>query len=500
MATAQKRGFRFPWGNDGHHDAPAKPATPPVPADDDETSLARRLGTVSDDLGRGPFDLPAPAPEPEPETEPEAEPAPVPEAVSDASSATTDAATADAAEDPAGADDSPEPAAPAMTEPAPAPVGEAAPAGTAWPAVDRRSAESAREAAKPPAPTAPRRDNPLVTGLVKAMRDAAKTARDEAVANLHREAVAREEGIRARSAVAAAELRKVAESDVAAIKEWSKAELARVREETEGRTVARRMQLLAETEAEAEAAEDLVRRLGEVVAAYEAEAASFFEALLAEADPARLAGLAERMPPPPALDAFPVSGDGSPAPVRARRAPAAASGDAGTARPARRRAAAAPMSATVAVADVAVEAESVETTAAEAEPHAEAEPDAEEAAAPEPADETAPERTVPDWLDPAAAAAAEAESLAGLDCRTNVIVSGLTSVGGIAGFKLALMHVPGVTAINVAAGEGDDVQFTVTHAAETDMRDAMRSMDSFEPRLIADDGDTLVVVARETAA
>jgi hypothetical protein len=107
---------------------------------------------------------------------------------------------------------------------------------------------------------------------------------------------------------------------------------------------------------------------------------------------------------------------------------------------------------------------------------------------------------VPDWLDPAAAAAAEAESLAGLDCQTNLIVSGLTSVAGIAGFKLALMHLQGVTAINVAAGESDDVQFTVTHAAETDLRDAMRSMESFETRLIADDGDTLVVVAREPAA
>jgi hypothetical protein len=130
-----------------------------------------------------------------------------------------------------------------------------------------------------------------------------------------------------------------------------------------------------------------------------------------------------------------------------------------------------------------------------------------EAASPETSAEAAGEIEVavdetpaPDGLDAEAAAAAEAEALAGLDQQTQLIVSGLTSVGAISTFKSALLGGPGVSAVGVNAGTDGDVLFTVTHAADTDLRQVVGDIDAFQPRVMADDGATLVVVAREPGA
>jgi len=62
------------------------------------------------------------------------------------------------------------------------------------------------------------------------------------------------------------------------------------------------------------------------------------------------------------------------------------------------------------------------------------------------------------------------------------------------------MRVPAVSAVSVSAGTDGDFVFTVTHAAEAEVRDAIRDLEAFQARIIADDGMSLVVVAHEPAA
>ena len=107
-----------------------------------------------------------------------------------------------------------------------------------WPSADRRGTDRpfASDAVRATAePRMPRRDNPLVAGLVKAMREAAVASRDETSARLQAEANARVEAIKSRATGEAAGLRKRADEDVSAIREWSKAEVARIKVETDTR-------------------------------------------------------------------------------------------------------------------------------------------------------------------------------------------------------------------------------------------------------------------------
>jgi hypothetical protein len=532
MATAQKRGFRFPWGNDGRRDAPEAPDhDDSVP----EQTLAQRIGAVPDDIGRGPFDLATTAVADPPATEgleaTDLEPGIEDDTREDAE-ADVHAAVArpSAAASETDATPEPEPAAEAAPsaearpeaspaanghEPQP-PARSAAPhavpanAPSAWPERDRRTARPAINVAPTaPAPSAaPRRDNKLMTGLVRAMRDAAEVARAEAVAGLRSDAAERSLAIRAQSTATTANLRRAADGDIAKIRDWSKAEIARVREETEAMISARKVRLAGDTEDEGKAAEGRLTQLGAAVQAYEAETARFFDALLAEDDPARLAGLAERMPQAPALDGIVTMGDSAPnkpateARSRAQksRVPARSSQPRprveavvgqppshGATDEAAEAADPGPEPADVQVADV----PDAEATVAEA-------PVAEAHAAEAPIEPSTPE--APDALDAEAAAAAEAAALDGLEGHTQVITSGLAGVAAIAGFKAALVRSPGVSAVSVNAGSDGDVLYSVTHAGNTDIRDALRDLGTFQTRLIADDGATLVVVVHEIAA
>lgn len=491
MATAQKRGFRFPWGGDDRHDEPPSDAEEAHALD--RAGLTQRIGGQAEDLGAGPFGVSGAGPvadvaEPLGDEAADAvsldlERAPWPQ--SDRGTAGPLAGSSrrrtdrdDEATEPAGPGDHEEPA--EMTSAtAAADADLAAEERREAAVIEATTAEAPREPA-PPAPatarTAERKTNPLMAGLVRAMRDAAKTARDETVATLHVDAATRADAIRAQAATAVNDLKKVAEADVAGIKEWSRQELARVREETEERIAARRSQLVDETEAAGRASDDLLASLQAAVEAFEVEMGRFFDALLAEDDPARLAGLAERMPAPPTLDGFPGVDEAAPAQSAADLAAVVADEPASAAQP-----------------EPAAEPEpTAEVSVAEA-----AQPEAETAAQPEPED---PRAGWLDHLDPDAAAAAEAEALAGLDRQTNLIVSGLGEVAGIATFKAALMHVEGVSAISVTAGTNGDVLFTVTHDGQADLRDAVRGLAAFEPQVIADDGDTISIAAREPAA
>jgi hypothetical protein len=327
MTTTEKRGFRLPWGGDGHK-PDDEPETGPGAAAaavlSPATDLAPSIGTSgtsvragsmlrrgqADDLGRGPFDL-APADELD-VTGASASLVdvvePAPKAAPDRNAEAEQAVAEDWA------------AAPAPDEPA-ARDGNAA---TAWPEMDRRGSARhlAFDAPPPPRPAvvvdgSPKKVNPLVAGLVKAMRDAARAAREETTARMRADAAARAEEIRLEATAAGSALKKHADEDVAGIREWSRTEAARIKQETDTRIAARKERLLKDAQAHAAAAERLNADLKTAIAAFEGQMDRFFDRLLQEEDPARLATLAERLPEPPT---FARLGD-APSPPKAPRAP-----------------------------------------------------------------------------------------------------------------------------------------------------------------------------------
>jgi hypothetical protein len=230
--------------------------------------------------------------------------------------ATKTTADVDAASTPAVADDA---TAAVSSSNETADVAEESPAGSrtastadealgGWPQTDRPTDPAPLEAgaADPrpehgPAPS--RKPNRLQEGLVQAMRSAAETAREETFAKLQADAKTFIEEIHARSATEATELRQQADADVTEIRDWSKAEIARIREETDRRIDDRKHRLETDTEEHAARIEARIERVHARIGWFETEMAAFFEGLLSEDDPARLAGLAERMPEPPVFDA-----------------------------------------------------------------------------------------------------------------------------------------------------------------------------------------------------
>jgi hypothetical protein len=411
MSSMQKRGFRLPWGAERGPEADA--ALEQLDAADDPTNDAAR-----DDLGKGPFHL------------------------AGATQSTTDAVPA--------ASDVPNDSAEAAMMDADnnsTPLPEAAPEADAggWPVVDRRSTD--RPFVRPePEPRMPRRDNPLVAGLVKAMREAAIASREETTARLQAEATARVEAIRARATTESTALRKRADDDVIAIREWSKAEVARVRQETDDKIEARKSELSTETERHAASVTRLVDEVQTTVSVFEADMDRFFKRLLAEDDPARLATLAEQAPDPPDL-----RGDGPPA-----------------------------------VDDDALEASAA--AAAEAE-----------------ATEGLEDLSVESWPAAVAGAAHRPETpTVTADANgpeaTRLLVSGLTSVAGISAFKGALGQLPGVRSVSVSSGEPGMFVFAVGHDTGVDLDAGVASLAGFSARITDATDDGFTVLAHEPAA
>jgi hypothetical protein len=466
MSSNQKRGFRLPWGDRSSDDGA-------------DTATLERLDAPEDGdgdaVGEGPFRLAEAAPTTTTEavpaatdphgTSPEAE-------MIDSDASTTESAAA----------------------PTAAPV-----AMEAWPTTDRRG--SSEPAPVPPPPIrvdpplrAARRDNPLVAGLVKAMREAAVASRAETTARLQDEANTRVEGIRTRATTEAAELHKRADDDVAAIREWSKAEIARVKQETDDRIEARKSELSAEVERHAEAVERLVEQVQTTVTAFEADMDRFFEQLLAESDPARLATLAEQAPEPPDLDGEAPSAMAMATAVDMRAGQTEADQTDGDD--------------DATVADV---RDADETVDADTAPMAV--PDVDDV-------------DVPEGLHADAAAEAEAEASEGLDTHainewptvvpavaqrqesaaapaadpngpdsTRLLVHGLTSVAQISGFKGGLAALHGVRSVSVSSGERGVFIFTVSHDPGVDLDSGVASLSGFGASITDanDDGFTVAV-------
>ena len=152
-----------------------------------------------------------------------------------------------------------------------------------------------------------RRPTKFMADLSKAMQTAAEASRDETMTRFAADTKVAVEDIRAKSAEEAAALRRQADDDVAAVREWSKTEIARIREETDTRIAARKQALDGEMDEFGQVIEARVQRVNSAVAEFETEMAEFFERLLAEQDPTRIATMAQAMPDPPDLSAIAAS-------------------------------------------------------------------------------------------------------------------------------------------------------------------------------------------------
>lgn len=375
------------------------------------------------------------------------------------------------------------------------------------------------------APPAARRATKLMADFSRAMQVAAEASRDETMARFTSDAKAVVEEIHNGATVEVAALRRQADDDVAAVREWSKAEIARVREETEARIALRKTALDGEVEAHAATIEARVERVGETVSAFETKMAAFFERLLAEEDPTRIATMAETMPEPPDLAGIaaaitePAAPAFEPFPMSAltRPMPEPDAGD-------QPDEPATPEPAAVAVTDETTETETVADdpaeTATEVDP-AETAPEADTA-------DTAPEAEAapvePDFAAAEAEAAAfagdpdEADRIAarlaaadeGVPLRvasngatqadratTRVTVVGLVSVASIATFKRSLGRAAGVSSIGVSSGPDGEFIFSVTHDPSVSLTDAITALPGFEARITAQTDGEIEVAAHD---
>jgi len=405
-----------------------------------------------------------------------------------------------------------------------------------------------------------RKPNKFMADLTRAMQGAAETAKADTLARFSADAKAHIETIHATTGVEATELRKQADDDVASIREWSKAEIARIREETDERITHRKARLEREIEAHAAEIEGRIERVQRRVDAFEAEMAAFFERLLAEDDATRFAAMAESLPEPPPFD----SDTFEDAPV------AEASHTQIADQPAERSVVVDPWpeTPTEAVAEtvdtpeaevvgdttVALDAESTGYTLGERigesfngtvttdgepttdQPAAEAEttepevtefvaeaegteteavdprldalgltPNFEaaeaEAAAFTPEENPADEEITVIADDALAARIAglvpEAEAAGTESNTTRVVVTGLVSVASIAGFKRQLSRVAGVHSVGVSSGPDGEFLFAVSHDAEIVLRDAVTTLPGFGARVTAEAPGELTVTARD---
>ncbi len=447
MSSQQKRGFRLPWAAERDSDE-ALPQVRLKALTDDADGMALRPDLTSRPVSR-------------------AEPA-APTLTMDAAEAASDVP-----------DEEPEATMIDESELPSTDRIERAAGGGVWPTKDRAEApEHSRVVQRPVTrpqlriagtPPTRRRDNPLVAGLVKAMREAALASRAETTSRVQSEATARVEAIRAESTEGAAILRKQVDDDIATIRDWSKSEMARIRQETEQQIEARREEAIAENKRHLDGVERLVDQVQMTVSAFEADMDRFFGELLAESDPARLATLAEQAPDPPDLTDEGQASDEDPD----------------------------------------VETQSVDADAEAQSFDADAEP---APAGLEAADAAEAEAEATEGLDlssseslPAAVMAARRADAAGGDPETDstdssrLIVSGLKSVAGISAFKGALGQVPGIRSVSVSSGERGVFIFAVHHEPEVDLGSAVLGLEGFGARISRTTDDGLAVVAHEPA-
>lgn len=363
------------------------------------------------------------------------------------------------------------------------------------------------------APAVAKKPNKLMADLAKAMQTAAEGARKDTLAKFAADAKAHIESINVGAATEAADLRRQADDDIAGIRDWSKAEIARIREETETRITGRKTGLDGELEDQAAATERRIARVQARVDAFEAEMAYFFEVLLAEEDPTKLAAMAQSLPEPPDFDV-----DVPDAPALYAAAIESATPEAETAQV---DASADPDAAFEAIAAAAHAADLAEAQAAAAAEDAASDPRLQalglsadaaaeaEAASFEAAEAGADQEDIPLIDDDALAAkiaglvpdmetqptVAKAETVS-----TRVVVVGLVSVASIASFKRHLGRVTGVQSVGVSSGPDGEFVFVVNHGHDVVLRDAIATLPGFGARVTGETDEGLQVTARDPEA
>jgi hypothetical protein len=288
--------------------------------------------------------------------------------------------------------------------------------------------------------------------LVAAMRRVAEESKQAGLADAQARAEERvkeldEEGERRRQELSAS-----AETDIAAVGEWAKAEAARIKDEAERRVAARRTQLDEQLAADQARGEAEAKAIRDRIADYERELDAYHAQLAEISDPAAFAAAAKRMPRPPALaGAATAAAASSP-----KRAPAPT-----------------PMPAP---AEPVADATSPASTNGQQPPAADTQPTdihpAEEevlAARLAELDASLPaEPVAPTAPAPAATAAPD---------TTEVVVSGLGSFGAITSFRQALADVDGVQGVALSLGGSGEFVFRATHRAGFDMGAAITSIE-----------------------
>jgi hypothetical protein len=446
--------------------------------------------------------------------------------------------------------------APDMIDAAPSETDQAA-AVDDGPAVDTMSDDSApveSTAAAEPSPVdtteasnaTRQQPSKFMADLTRAMQGAAETAKADTLARFSADAKAHIESIHAATAIEATELRKQADDDVASIREWSKAEIARIREETDERITHRKARLEREIDAHAADIEGRIERVQRRVDAFEAEMAEFFQRLIAEEDATRFAAMAASLPEPPPWDEmsngeFATLTETEPAndmytqieEALAEQAiavdpepdalaePAEAVGETIDASESTDAAAVDETQPTEAQAEVvaatddqptddAVTGES-ESEVAGIDPRVAAlglTPDFDaaeaEAAAFNP-EEASTEEEIPVIGDDALAArlaglVPDADTAATEAHTTRVVVTGLVSVASIAGFKRQLSRVAGVQSVGVSSGPDGEFLFAVAHDSGIVLRDAVTTLPGFGARVTAEAEGELTVTAKDPEA
>jgi hypothetical protein len=348
------------------------------------------------------------------------------------------------------------------TEPDTAPEASATPEASAEPAeapvdVEIPSPTVAASAANPEAN--PRQDasadlsNPFLVNLVSAMRGVVDEARASANSDLESQLEARLAEIRAQSSERINDLRQVAEREIAAVGDWSTAEMERIRREAAQRVEARQRQLEQQLAAETEQTEREVTAMRQRITEYEHELSAFYAQLSEINDPVAFVTAAKKVPAAPRLSG-PASTTSSEQPASAPPVPqGVGSGAESPAQPPPTPESPAP----------------VEAQTGEPKPRA-----------------VATSEAVP---TPAGEAASTEKS-------TAIVVKGLGSFGAITSFKQSLEGAEGIGAVSLSLGPTGEFVYRATHEASADLVSAITRIENGAEVEEQPDGSLRVTVHR----
>jgi hypothetical protein len=356
----------------------------------------------------------------------------------------------------------------------------------------------------------------FVLDLIRAMQAAAEESRAQTLGQFQADAKTFIENIHSRSAIEAAELRKRSDDDISGIQDWSKVEIARVREETQGKIGERKLGLERELEEHAGQIEYEIDRVQSRVAGFELEMERFFEQLVAEKDPTQIAVMAQTLPDPPSFDAS--------VPWQPSAAVAELIGETQVVTRGDSVQAGAADQAAIEPAQQADESATTTTTSEATSADGETSPtdprlaalalssnfDAAEVEAAAEAARAEAEASPADDEIPTIGDDALAARLAGLvppegegegrptratsEATSKVVVSGLVSVASIASFKRHMGRVTGVQSVGVSSGPDGEFVFTVHHDDGVNLREVVPSLPGFRAR-VTNAADGVISVA-----